>query len=174
MSGHEVLDHLAVTQPKNRNVIVLTAASERHLRGINRTVVRSLLRKPFNLHELVDEVRAALRKRLLLVEDDEACAYLVTRNLNAAGYDVTLAPDGQTALEILEAGSFDALVVDLNLPVVDGYEVIERVASQPFAPPMVVLSVAEQPVRPLPAINAYLRKPEGIDAIASTVQKFAH
>jgi two-component system sensor histidine kinase/response regulator len=174
MSGHQVLDQLALTQPKNRNVIVLTAASERHLRGINRTVVRSVLRKPFNLHELVDEVRAALRKRLLLVEDDEACAYLVSRNLTEAGYDVTHAPDGQTALEMLDASSFDALVVDLKLPLVDGYEVIEHAASQPFAPPVVVLSVNAGPEKPLARVDAYLRKPEGIDTVAGTLREFAN
>jgi CheY-like chemotaxis protein len=170
MSGHEVLEQLAATQPGNRNVIVLTAASERHLRSINRTVVRSVLRKPFNLHELVDEVRACLRKRLLLVEDDEACAYLVTRNLEAVGYEVTHAPDGQTALEMIAASAFDALVVDLNLPLVDGYDVIERVATLPSAPPVVVLSVVERPKRPLAKVNAYLCKPEGIDTVASTLQ----
>jgi DNA-binding NtrC family response regulator len=55
--------------------------------------------------------------RLMVVEDDEAFAYLVERQLRAAGHEVTLFPDWRGVLETLEGDEgIDVLVTDLRLP----------------------------------------------------------
>jgi CheY-like chemotaxis protein len=60
ISGYEVLDHLATMHPDKRNVIVCTAVSERKTKTINSTVVALIIRKPFDITELLGQVRALI------------------------------------------------------------------------------------------------------------------
>ncbi len=61
------------------------------------------------------------RHRLLLVEDNEMNREMLTRRLNRAGFDVLPAGDGQTALEKMRAELPDLVLMDMNLPVLDGW-----------------------------------------------------
>ncbi|HET7436525.1 MAG TPA: response regulator [Thermoanaerobaculia bacterium] len=173
MSGHELLAELARIQPTRRNVVVLTAATGRNVAGLDQTCVNTIMRKPFELEELRNAVRAATTRRVLLVEDDVPTQYLIRRALQSIDYDLTIASDGPEALIALAEGNFDALVVDLRLPTISGYDVIDRVHSAPAAPPVVVLTVIDHPERPLPRIAAYLRKPDGIERLLPTLRAIA-
>lgn len=64
--------------------------------------------------------------RVLVVEDEEAIRTLVVRLLRRSGFDPVEAEDGQDAIEQLEAGSFDAIVLDLMMPRVDGFGVVNH------------------------------------------------
>jgi CheY-like chemotaxis protein len=66
-------------------------------------------------------------KHILLVEDDPSIIRLEERILRDAGYAVESAVDGTAALERLEATAYDAIVLDLTLPGMDGYEVARRI-----------------------------------------------
>jgi DNA-binding response OmpR family regulator len=172
VSGQEVIAQLSQTQ-RRKNVIVLTATSDKQSSPVaNSPCVYAVLRKPFDLITLLDTMRAATRKRVLFIEDDEATQYLVGRDMTNAGYSVTIAGDGQAALRSLRDDSYDALVVDLRLPLISGYDVIEHVLSKADpVPPVIVLSVLPQPERPLPEhIAAYLHKPTGMAKVVSTLQ----
>lgn len=173
MSGYDLLAQLAEFQPERRNVIVLTAISPRQLEVANLTCVHTSLRKPFELDELREAVRAVSRKRVLVVEDDVPTQYLVRRALQPFSYEVTMAADGTEALRALQEHSFDALVVDLMLPTISGYDVIDHIASINAAPPVVVLTVLAKPDRPLPHVAAYLRKPDGIERLVPTLRAIA-
>jgi chemosensory pili system protein ChpA (sensor histidine kinase/response regulator) len=65
--------------------------------------------------------------RLLLVDDSVSVRKVVSKMLHRAGYDVTTANDGQDALEILREKRFDAVLTDLEMPRLNGYELIEDV-----------------------------------------------
>ena len=65
------------------------------------------------------------RKRILVVEDEGDLRGLVTRILEDSGYDVSAAGDGWTAIETLHAQPPDLLLLDLRLPVLDGWTVLE-------------------------------------------------
>jgi len=65
--------------------------------------------------------------RILIVEDDPRLAKMVAEYLGTAGYRMTVAPTGATGLAALAGGAFDALVLDLMLPDMDGLEVCRRV-----------------------------------------------
>ena len=66
------------------------------------------------------------RYRVLVVDDEEPIRRLVVRMLGRAGFDAVEATDGQDAIEQLDAGPFDALVLDLMMPRVDGFGVVSH------------------------------------------------
>lgn len=68
-----------------------------------------------------------MSERILLVDDDPRLAEMVSEYLGEAGFRVTIAPDGRTGLKCLSRAPFDALVLDLMLPDMDGLEVCRQV-----------------------------------------------
>ena len=68
-----------------------------------------------------------MSERILLVDDDPRLAEMVSEYLGEAGFRVTIAPDGRTGLECLAREPFEALVLDLMLPDIDGLEVCRQV-----------------------------------------------
>ena len=78
--------------------------------------------------------------KVLLVEDDLALSDVVSFTLRRAGYEVTVAYDGLAALEAFEATAPDLLLLDLNLPRLDGLGVCRRVRAVSEAP-IIILSV---------------------------------
>ncbi len=64
--------------------------------------------------------------RVLVVDDTEANRDLLTRRLERQGHDVTCAVDGRQALEILQHEAFDLVLLDIMMPVMDGFELLER------------------------------------------------
>jgi len=65
--------------------------------------------------------------RLLLVEDSEASQLVAAAILRKAGYEVDLARDGETAVEAAASGSYDAVLMDVRMPGLDGYEATRRI-----------------------------------------------
>ncbi len=81
------------------------------------------------------------RPRILVCEDDEECAELLAAVLERRGFDVSVANTGPQAVEMLCQQSFDAATLDLDLPGMEGLEVLRRVqASGRVNLPVVVLS----------------------------------
>lgn len=70
-------------------------------------------------------------KRILLVEDTQFFQRIEQKYLESAGYRVTLAKNGREALDILTAGEFEIIVSDINMPVMDGLEFIQKVRDNP-------------------------------------------
>jgi DNA-binding response OmpR family regulator len=68
--------------------------------------------------------------RVLLIEDDARLAAMLSEYLGGAGYRVTLAPGGASGLERLTREPYDALVLDLSLPDIDGLEVCRRLRAR--------------------------------------------
>ena len=63
--------------------------------------------------------------RILIVEDEEPIANLIRMNLTRAGYQCEIAPDGELAADRIENQSYDLILLDIMLPKLDGYEVLE-------------------------------------------------
>jgi DNA-binding response OmpR family regulator len=78
--------------------------------------------------------------RVLIVEDDEPIAELIATALEGAGYSVQVAPDGAAALGALESAKPDALVVDINMPVMDGFSFLEAVRARKIDLPALMLT----------------------------------
>ncbi|ABS67313.1 two component transcriptional regulator, Fis family [Xanthobacter versatilis] len=75
---------------------------------------------------------------LLLVEDDPVEARRLSSALAGLGYEVTLAEDGDAALDQLAAGTFDVVLLDLVVPGLDGMGVLDAMAARGLAVPVVV------------------------------------
>ena len=78
--------------------------------------------------------------RVLVVEDDEKTASFLLRNLQEEGFDVDKAGDGKTGLRLALAGSYDAIVVDIMLPKLDGLSVIQELRRKEINTPVIILS----------------------------------
>ena len=64
-------------------------------------------------------------RRVLIVEDEPAISDLIEMNLRMAGYDAVQAMDGKEAMEMLNGASFDVVLLDLMLPEIDGFQILE-------------------------------------------------
>jgi DNA-binding response OmpR family regulator len=79
-------------------------------------------------------------RRVLLVEDDTDIAELVALHLRDEGFSVVHATDGAAGLELLEQHPWDALVLDLMLPGIDGLEICRRARSLARYTPIIITS----------------------------------
>jgi CheY-like chemotaxis protein len=74
---------------------------------------------------------AAGASRVLIIDDNEDAATLLADVLASVGYVCRIAHDGRRGLEIARAEEFDTILVDIGLPVMDGYEVARHLRSSP-------------------------------------------
>jgi len=111
--------------------------------------------------------------RVLVVDDEAQIRHALQRALRARGYEVALAPDGEQALAQAEDFGPDLVVLDLNLPVMDGLEVCRRLRAW-SAVPILVLSVREDESDKVAALDLgaddYLTKPFGVDELLARVR----
>jgi two-component system cell cycle response regulator DivK len=79
---------------------------------------------------------------ILLVEDNEASRDALARRLERRGYDVLLAVDGQQAVSVGQTAKPDLILMDLGLPVIDGWEATRRLKADATSRhiPIIVLS----------------------------------
>jgi DNA-binding response OmpR family regulator len=114
-------------------------------------------------------------KRILVVEDEADLRSLITRILEDAGYAVLAAEDGWSAIEALQAQRPDLMLLDLRLPVLDGWTVLEfarRTVPPPAVALMTVCSDAESIVRGLRAgIAGCIFKPFRIRDLITTCDR---
>src|SRR5271165_7596460 len=78
--------------------------------------------------------------RILVVEDEKRIADFLCRGLQGAGYAVDAAPTGAAALENVPSTDYDRVILDLMLPVMDGWQVLEKVRNRKSGPPVLILS----------------------------------
>ncbi len=77
---------------------------------------------------------------ILLVEDDLKIASLIKKGLNQAGFIVDHAVDGQEGLEKALGGEFDAAIIDIMLPRLDGLSLLQQMREEKISTPVIVLS----------------------------------
>ena len=78
--------------------------------------------------------------RILLVEDDVKIASFIVKGLKAAGYAVDHALDGENGLCLVTTEPYDAAVVDIMLPKLDGLALIEKMRKEQIRTPVIILS----------------------------------
>ncbi|PYR55713.1 MAG: DNA-binding response regulator [Acidobacteria bacterium] len=112
--------------------------------------------------------------RLLLVEDDDTIAEFVEKGLREAGYAVDRARDGETGLARALADHYDAAIVDVMLPRLDGLSLIDAVRARGVRTPVLILSAkrsVDDRVRGLQAGgDDYLTKPFAFAELLARVQ----
>lgn len=101
--------------------------------------------------------------RILIVEDEQHLADGLRFNMEAEGYEAVIAADGNVALDQLSGTPFDAVVLDVMLPTVDGFEVARTMRSRSDYTPILMLTARGRPEDVLQGFEAgaddYLAKP---------------
>jgi len=117
------------------------------------------------------------RKKVLLCDDDDVMAELLGSILEAEGYNVSVATNGVECLATYAAVKPDLLVVDLEMPLKDGFEVLTELKKRPEANgnPIIVISANQAPAhleraRALGA-GQYLIKPFDCESLISKVKE---
>lgn len=113
------------------------------------------------------------KKKILIVEDEKTIAEILSYNLKAAGYDTTAKYDGKSGLDEALKGEYDLILLDLMLPIMDGFEVCERVRER-LDTPIIMLTARDtedDKVRGLDTgADDYMTKPFSINELMSRVR----
>jgi two-component system KDP operon response regulator KdpE len=119
-------------------------------------------------------VTPAIEHRRILVVDDESQITRVLRtSLSSQGYDIRVANDGETALEIMKDWTPELVITDLSMPNMDGLELCRHLRLKSRVP-IIVLSVRGQERTKVDALDAgaddYITKPFGIEELLARVR----
>ena len=136
LNGFGVLNFIEMEQPELLDrVFLMTGMSEQTVMNTAPQLVSRLFRKPFSYRKLVMAVVAAVRpdsgrdeaaqRRLLIVDDDPMSTEVVAMLGRRLEMQVELAENGRDAIEKLATTRFDAIVLDLLMPGIDGFGVLE-------------------------------------------------
>ena len=109
---------------------------------------------------------------ILVVDDDDAIRTLVMRILTRAGYRVTQASDGSVAIAAMREQNFDAIVLDMMMPRVSGFEVLTYIRAHHDGRRCVVISsAAVHALSPEDAalVSATIRKPFDLETLLAAV-----
>ena len=83
------------------------------------------------------------KKKILIVEDEKDISEIIAYNLAKQGYDVDTAYDGGTGLEKALTGEYDLILLDVMLPVTDGFEICRAVRKK-LETPIIMLTAREE------------------------------
>lgn len=92
--------------------------------------------------------------KILLVEDEERLASFIRKGMSAEGYEVEIAYDGRTGLSLFRRNSYDIILLDVNLPQINGFELCRLIRADN----------AEVPVLMLTALDSLADKSDGFNA----------
>jgi DNA-binding response OmpR family regulator len=113
--------------------------------------------------------------RVLIVEDEPRLAANIARSLReSAGYAVDTAPDGEEGVFLAESNAYDALILDLMLPKLDGLQVLTRLRTAGQRTPVLVLTARDEKESVVALLNAgaddYLTKPFDLGELLARVK----
>jgi two-component system OmpR family response regulator len=112
--------------------------------------------------------------RILVVEDDEKIASFIVNGLKQNGFAVDLASDGEDALALCGSVNYDALVLDIMLPKLDGLAVLRRMRHEKSLVPVLLLSAMASVDNRVAGLHAgaddYLTKPFAFSELLARIQ----
>ncbi|WP_020604673.1 response regulator transcription factor [Spirosoma spitsbergense] len=101
--------------------------------------------------------------KILLVEDEERLASFIRKGMSAEGYEVEIAYDGRTGLSLFRRDIYDIILLDVNLPQMNGFELCRIIRSENEAVPVLMLTALDSMADKSDGFNAgaddYLAKP---------------
>ena len=114
------------------------------------------------------------KRQILVVDDEPAIRDLITDVLKIADFEVTQSADGLDAINKIRQIKFDAIILDVNLPKVDGFAVLEKIRQSAPSLPIIMISARtdkEDVTRGLRlGADDYIRKPFSVEELLLRVQ----
>jgi two-component system, chemotaxis family, chemotaxis protein CheY len=112
---------------------------------------------------------------ILIVDDDPDLREFLRLMLTSMGFEVISAANGQEALHVLEGHNPDLILLDMKMPVMNGWEFCRAVDGRDACPPIVVLTAAPDPAARAAEAHAdgWLGKPFEYEDLEATVRRFA-
>lgn len=112
--------------------------------------------------------------RLLIVEDEKQICDMVAKSLYAAGYEVDTCYDGKEALECILSENYDLIVLDLNLPGMDGMELLKELRKYNDETKVLILSARGQIADKVEGLDAgandYMEKPFHLQELEARIR----
>jgi DNA-binding response OmpR family regulator len=114
-----------------------------------------------------------MKKTVLVVDDDASVRKSLSKVLKEAGYEVVLARDGQEAVQRFDPHQTDLLVLDIGLPIKNGWETFERITSEdPVLPIIVITGQTEQyDTAVMAGAGALMEKPLDAPQLLETIEE---
>ena len=119
-----------------------------------------------------------MTKRILYIEDNPENRLLMRRVLMAEGYVVEEADDGNSGLQTAAESPPDLILIDINLPEIDGYEVTARLKQLPNLADVPIIAVTANVMKGdrektlAAGCDGYIQKPIDIDLLPSQIESF--
>ena len=114
------------------------------------------------------------KKRILIVEDDESISLGLRMNLEAEGYEVQLAADGEDGLALATGGGTDLVILDVMLPKMNGFEVVRHLRAKHATVPVIMLSARGAEMDKVMGLELgaedYITKPFGLAELLARVK----
>ncbi|MBD3917529.1 response regulator transcription factor [Paenibacillus sp. PR3] len=115
-----------------------------------------------------------MRQRIFVVDDDEKITSLLRRSLAFEGYEVHIANDGQSGLKLLQQDDPDLLILDVMMPIMDGWEVCRRVREAGSNVPVLMLTAKDDIQDRVKGLDLgaddYLIKPFALEELLARVR----
>ncbi|PWV97842.1 two-component system response regulator MprA [Paenibacillus cellulosilyticus] len=115
-----------------------------------------------------------MRQRIFVVDDDEKITSLLRRSLAFEGYEVNIANDGQSGLKLLQQEDPDLLILDVMMPIMDGWEVCRRVREAGSSVPVLMLTAKDDIQDRVKGLDLgaddYLIKPFALEELLARVR----
>jgi two-component system OmpR family response regulator len=112
--------------------------------------------------------------QILVVDDELGIRTLLSEVLNIAGFQVTMAADGLDALNLIRKNKFDLILLDVNLPKVDGFAILEKIRASAPIQPIIMISarIEKDDVTHGLRLGAddYIRKPFSVEELVLRVE----
>ena len=115
-----------------------------------------------------------MKKTILIVEDDTGIRMILQDALSGQGYDVTTAAEGEKGLELALSLKPDLLILDVMLPLMDGFEICKRVRHEGLTSPILMLTVKDEEVDKILGLELgaddYVTKPFSLKELSARVR----
>lgn len=115
-------------------------------------------------------------KHILIIEDEKPLAHALELKLTHEGFTVTVAHNGQEGLDLIAKQQFDTILLDLMMPVIDGFQVLEHLKTSTPMPAVFVLSNLsqredEERVKALGARKFFVKSDTPLAVIVEEIKK---
>jgi two-component system KDP operon response regulator KdpE len=115
----------------------------------------------------------AVKKKILVVDDEQPLLRVLSIKLKICGFDVVTAINGQQALELLESARPDLMLLDVIMPVMDGFQVLEKLRTYSAMPAIAFSARLESKAKALTlGANEFMAKPFDVDDLVDRIRSY--